>query len=151
MKTRPDVAKDIDAYIAAAPEHTRAILQKVRRAVAKAAPGAQEAIRYAIPTFTLQRNLVHFAGYDKHIGLYPVPRAARDEPKILAYASGKGTLRFPLSEPIPYTLISEVVRLLVKEHVSVRPASAALEGAPRKKASAKVGKKRKAAKKARAR
>jgi uncharacterized protein YdhG (YjbR/CyaY superfamily) len=70
MKTRPDVAKDIDAYIAAAPEHTRAILQKVRRAVAKAAPGAQEAIRYAIPTFTLQRNLVHFAGYDKHIGLY---------------------------------------------------------------------------------
>ena len=111
MKTK--VAANIDEYIAGFPEDVQKILQKIRTVIAKAAPDAKEAIKYAIPTFVQERNLVHFAAYKSHIGVYPAPRAL---PKNLAkYQTGKGTLQFPIDEPIPYEAIEKVVKLLVKE------------------------------------
>ena len=111
MKTK--VAANIDEYIAGFPEDVQKILEKIRAAIAKAVPKAEEAIKYAIPTFVLEKkNLVHFAGYKGHIGVYPAPHAL---PKDLAkYQTGKGTLQFPLDEPIPYEAIGKAVKLLVK-------------------------------------
>ncbi len=113
-----DVAapKTIDDYIAGFPPEVQEILRKVRQTVRDAAPDAQEAIRYRIPTFVLNGNLVHFAAFKKHIGFYPTPSGTERFKEALAgYAGAKGSVRFPLDEPIPYELIGEIVRFRVKE------------------------------------
>jgi uncharacterized protein YdhG (YjbR/CyaY superfamily) len=113
MKGKQSPPTTIDEYIAGFPTAVQDILQKIRTTIAKAVPGAHEAIKYQIPTFVLTKNLVHFAAYKSHIGVYPAPHAL---PKTLAkYQTGKGTLQFPLDEPIPYERIAKVVTLLVKE------------------------------------
>lgn len=107
----------IDAYIAGFPEAVQAILQKVRTTIRKAAPDAEEAMKYAIPTFTLNGNLVHFAAFKNHIGFYPAPSAIEKFRKELsAYEGAKGTVRFPLDEPIPYALIRDIVKFRVAEN-----------------------------------
>ncbi len=113
------VAANIDEYIAGFPPDVQKILRNIRMTIAKAAPGAEEAIKYAIPTFVLaKKSLVHFAAYKNHIGVYPAPHTL---PKQLAkYQTGKGTLQFPLDEPIPYDVIETVVKLLVKERAAKR-------------------------------
>ncbi len=113
-----DVAapRTIDDYIAGFPPEVQEILRKVRQTVRDAAPDAQEAIRYRIPTFVLNGNLVHFAAFKKHIGFYPTPSGTERFKEALAgYAGAKGSVRFPLDEPIPYELIGEIVRFRVKE------------------------------------
>jgi len=108
--------RDIDEYIAGFPSDVQTILQNVRATIRKAAPDAEEAIRYQIPTFTLNGNLIHFAAFKTHIGLYPAPSAVeafKDE--LSAYAGGKGTVRFPLDQPIPLGLIGRIVRFRVRE------------------------------------
>ena len=108
--------KNIDEYISGFPEATQKILKKIRSTIKKAAPEAEEAIKYSMPTFTLKGNLVYFAAFKNHIGLYPAPsgdNAINDE--LSLYKAAKGTLRFPLDKPIPYALISRVVKLRVKE------------------------------------
>lgn len=108
-------AKNMDDYIAGFPSDVQKILQKIRMTIKKAAPGAEETIKYGIPTFTLKGNLIHFAAYKNHIGLYPAPRGVEEFRNALArYQAGKGTLRFPLDEPIPYDLISRIVKHRVK-------------------------------------
>lgn len=109
--TRP--AETIDDYIAAFPTDVQALLQKVRRTIRKAAPDAQEAISYRIPTFKLNgRYLIYFAGFKKHIGVYPVDAGGAEFDNELArYASGKATLKFPLDQPIPFDLIAKVVKV----------------------------------------
>lgn len=113
-----DVAapRTIDDYIAGFPPEVQEILRKVRQTVRDAAPDAQEAIRYRIPTFVLNGNLVHFAAFKKHIGFYPTPSGTERFKEALAgYAGAKGSVRFPLDKPIPYELIGEIVRFRVKE------------------------------------
>ncbi|HUP62007.1 MAG TPA: DUF1801 domain-containing protein [Thermoanaerobaculia bacterium] len=106
----------IDEYIAGFPNDVQKILKKIRTTIRKAAPDAQETIRYAIPTFTLNGNLVHFAAYKHHIGFYPAPSGTKKFQKELApYKSGKGSIQFPLDEPIPCDLISEIVKFRVRE------------------------------------
>jgi uncharacterized protein YdhG (YjbR/CyaY superfamily) len=113
MKAGP---RNIDEYIAAFPKDVQEILQKIRMTIRKAAPDAQEAIKYQIPTFTLNGNLVHFAAYKNHIGFYPAPTAIEKFKKELSiYGSGKGTLKFPLDKPIPFDLITKIVKFRVKE------------------------------------
>ena len=109
--------EDIDAYIATKSPEIQAILQKVRLTIKKAAPNAKEAIRYGMPTFRLQGNLVHFAAFKKHIGFFPPVRSADANLKgeLENYAGPKGNLRFPLDEPMPYGLITKVVKCRVKE------------------------------------
>jgi uncharacterized protein YdhG (YjbR/CyaY superfamily) len=123
MKTNEAVTKDIDAYIASFPEDVRAILEKVRATIRKAAPGAEETISYRIPTFTLKGNLVHFAAFKNHIGFYPGPtgiEAFKDE--LSAYEGAKGSVRFPLDQPIPLGLISKIVKFRVKESLEAAKA-----------------------------
>lgn len=108
----------IDEYIAGYPPEVQAILKKVRSTIKSAAPDAVEAIKYQIPTFVLNGNLVSFAAYKQHIGLYPIPAGTQKFQKAIAvYRAAKSTLRFPLDEPIPYDLISQLVKYLVKERV----------------------------------
>ncbi len=106
----------IDEYIACFPADIQAILQNIRAVVKKAAPGAEEAIKYQMPTFTLHGNLIHFGAYKKHIGMYPVPAGDEKLGRDLApYAGDKGTMRFPLAAPIPYSLIGRIIKARVKQ------------------------------------
>ena len=108
-----------DEYIAGFPKETQKILKQIRATIKKAAPGAEETISYAIPAFTLKgRNLIYFAGYKNHIGLYPAPRGNEAFRKELSvYKGGKGTVQFPLDKPIPLTLITKIVKFKVKENL----------------------------------
>jgi uncharacterized protein YdhG (YjbR/CyaY superfamily) len=117
--------QDIDDYIAGFSIDVRKILEKVRTTIKKAAPEAQETISYAMPTFTLQGNLVHFAAFKKHIGFYPpVKGDAALKKKTAAYAGPKGNLQFPLDSPIPYALITEIVKRRVQENLERAKAKA---------------------------
>src|SRR3984957_3657593 len=111
--------ENIDEYIASFPPDVREILQNIRSTVSNAAPGAQEAISYKIPTFKLNGVLVHFAAFKKHIGFYPPVRGdAKLQKAISPYAGEKGNLQFPLDQPIPYDLIERIVKLRVKQSLS---------------------------------
>jgi uncharacterized protein YdhG (YjbR/CyaY superfamily) len=110
----------IDEYIAGFPDHVQVILQKIRATIREAAPEAEETISYKMPTFSLNgRYLIYFSAYKKHIGVYPVPTGnAKFLEEIAPYQAGKGTLRFPLDKPIPYELITKVVKLRVQENLA---------------------------------
>lgn len=109
-------APTIDAYIAAFPTAVQKILTRIRRIVQKAAPEAEERIAYRIPTFVLGKNLVHFAAFEKHIGFYPTPSAMEHfRSKLAGFKTAKGSVQFPLTEPIPYDLIKTIVEFRVKE------------------------------------
>ena len=112
--------RDIDEYIAGFPEEIQEILQKIRVTIKKAAPEAEEGISYKMPTFNLDGHyLIYFAAYKKHIGLYPVPTGDKKfKEEIAGYQTGKGTLQFPLDQPIPYALITRMVKLRIKENLA---------------------------------
>lgn len=119
MKTEQTEPQTIDEYIADFPEDVRKILEQVRMTIRKAAPEAQETIKYRMPTFTLHGNLVHFAGFKNHIGFYPVPTGIEAFKKELSvYKQGKGSIQFPLDQPIPYNLIGKIVKFRVKENLA---------------------------------
>lgn len=111
-------ARNIDEYIAAFPKDVQKKLEEMRATIRKAAPDAQEAISYAIPTFKQRGNLVHFAAFKNHIGFYPAPRGIEAFKKELArYEGGKGTIQFPLDEPLPLSLITKIVKFRVKDNL----------------------------------
>jgi uncharacterized protein YdhG (YjbR/CyaY superfamily) len=115
MKTSPTAPKDIDEYIAGFPKDVQEILQKIRTTIREAAPDAKEAIKYQIPTFTLNGNLVHFAAFKNHIGFYPTPNGIEEfKDELSAYEGAKGSVQFPLDKPIPLDLISRIVKFRVK-------------------------------------
>ena len=104
----------IDQYIASQPPDVGALLEKLRSTIWKAAPDAEETINYGIPTFTLHGNLVHFAAFKNHIGFYPAPTGMEAFKKDLApYKQGKGSVQFPLDQPMPLDLISKIVKFRV--------------------------------------
>ena len=116
MSEEPEALETIDEYIAGFPEEVQAILEKIRVVIRDAAPGAEETIKYGIPTVTLQSNLLSFAAYKKHIGLYPAPvGTAAFNQKLAAYKTAKATVRFPLDQPIPFDLVREIVKYRVKD------------------------------------
>ncbi len=117
MKAEQTTPDTIDEYIAGFPADVQAILEQIRQIISEVAPGAEEAIRYRIPTFRLGgRNLVHFAAFENHIGFYPTPSGIEAFKEQLAgYHSAKGSVQFPLAEPIPYDLIREIVTYRVQE------------------------------------
>lgn len=118
MKTDKTTAKTIDEFIANSPSEVQGILKRIRATVQKAAPGAEETINYGIPTFTLKGNLVHFAGFASHIGFYPTPAGIEKFKKELSpYETAKGSVKFPLDQPIPYDLIEKIVKFRVKENL----------------------------------
>jgi uncharacterized protein YdhG (YjbR/CyaY superfamily) len=118
MKSAQSQPRNIDEYIADFPPEIQSILQKIRSTISKAAPEAQEKISYQMPTFTLSGNLVHFAAFKKHIGLFPpVKGDEKLQADIAPYKGPKGNLQFPLDKPIPYALISRIVKCRVKEQL----------------------------------
>ncbi len=118
MRTNPTAPKTIDEYIAGFPNDVQEILEKIRTTIRKAAPDAEETIKYQMPTFTLKGNLVHFAAFKKHIGFYPTPTGTEKFQKELSvYQGAKGSVRFPLDKPIPFDLISKIVKFRVKENL----------------------------------
>ncbi|MEP7219508.1 MAG: DUF1801 domain-containing protein [Bacteroidota bacterium] len=115
MKTSQSAPKSIDEYNAGFPKEIRDILEEIRLTIRKAAPDAEETIKYQMPTFTLNGNLIHFAAFKKHIGMYPVPRDVekfRDE--LSACDGEKNTVRFPFDKPIPFDLIRRIIEFRVK-------------------------------------
>ena len=119
MMSSPSTVSSIDAYIAGFPPEIQAILQQIRATIHAAAPDAQETISYQMPTFTLHGNLVHFAAFKQHIGFYPTPSGTEHFQAALArYKGGKGSVQFPLDEPIPYDLITEIVKFRVEENLA---------------------------------
>jgi len=108
----------IDEYIADFPRDVQEILEKIRVTIRIAAPDAEETIKYRMPTFTLKGNLVYFAAFKKHIGFYPVPTGIEAfKSELSAYEGGKGSVKFPLDRPIPFDLISRIVKFRVKENL----------------------------------
>lgn len=118
MKPDQTAPKSIDAYIAGYPPDVQEILEKIRLTIRKAAPDAQETIKYRLPTFTLKGNLVHFGAFKKHIGFYPTSTGTDKFKKELSiYEGAKGSIRFPLDRPMPFALIRKIVKFRVKENL----------------------------------
>ena len=116
MKAGGRIPEDIDEYIADFPRDVQKLLKQVRAAIKRAAPDAEEAIKYRMPTFVLNGNLVHFAGYKNHIGFYPTPSAIEAFQKELSqYKWAKGSVQFPLDQPLPLKLIEKIVKFRVAE------------------------------------
>ena len=117
MKAKQRDYQSIDEYIQSFPRNVQKRLRELRRLVRDQAPQAEEKISYQMPTYFLRGNLVHFAAYEKHIGFYPTPSAIRAFRRELSrYKNAKGSVRFPLEEPLPKGLIRKMVRFRVKEN-----------------------------------
>jgi uncharacterized protein YdhG (YjbR/CyaY superfamily) len=117
--------KNIDDYISAFPKDIQVLLQQLRTTIKKAAPKAEETIKYAMPTFTYKGNLVYFAGCKSHIGFYPMPSSIiAFKKELAAYQTSKGAVQFPLDKPMPLGLITKMVKYRVKENVEKAKAKA---------------------------
>jgi len=111
-------ASNIDEYVAGFPKEVQAILEKLRATIRKAAPEANETINYAIPTFTLEGNLVHFAAFKNHIGFYPAPSGiAAFKKELSGYEGARGSVQFPMDTPLPLSLVTKIVKFRVKENL----------------------------------
>ncbi len=125
MNPEQTAAKNIDEYIAGFPEVVQEILEKVRKTIRDAAPDAEEAIKYQIPTFVFKGNLVHFAAYKNHIGFYPAPSGIEKfKDELSVWEISKGTVRFPLDKPIPFELIGRITKIRVQENLDRAAAKA---------------------------
>ncbi|HET9913707.1 MAG TPA: DUF1801 domain-containing protein [Anaerolineales bacterium] len=108
----------IDGYIDTFPEDVKRILNQLRQTIHEAAPEAEETISYQMPTFTLHGNLVHFAAFKNHIGFYPTPTGIEAFQQELApYKGAKGSVQFPIDQPLPLPLIRKIVKYRVKENL----------------------------------
>jgi uncharacterized protein YdhG (YjbR/CyaY superfamily) len=111
--------KTIDEYIGSFPKTVQDVLQRLRQTIRKAAPEANEKVSYQIPTLTLHGNLVHFAAFKNHIGFYPTPSAVEAFKKELSrYKVAKGSVQFPINQPLPLSLISKIVEFRVRENLA---------------------------------
>lgn len=125
MKGNTTPARTIDEYISKYPEEVQVILQRFRDTIKKAAPKAEETISYQMPAFKQDGMLVYFAGWKTHIGFYPVSSAIKEFSKELSKFDGsKGTVKFPIDKPVPYGLISRIVKFRVKENQAKAQAKA---------------------------
>lgn len=116
MKTMRKTYESIDEYIASYPPPIQRTLRQVRLTIRKVAPDAQEVMKYGIPTFVYHENLVHFGGFQKHLGFYPTPDGISEfADELASYESAKGSVQFPYDRPIPFDLITKIVRFRVKQ------------------------------------
>lgn len=109
--------ESVEQYISAYAPEVQEILQTLRKVIREAAPEAEEKISYQMPTFFLHKNLVHFAAFKNHIGFYPAPQGIEAFKEELAkYKGAKGSVQFPIHEPLPYELITRIVKFRVEEN-----------------------------------
>jgi uncharacterized protein YdhG (YjbR/CyaY superfamily) len=119
MEKREAKPETIDEYIAAFEGDIRARLERLRAAIAEAAPLASERISYRIPTFSLCGNLVHFAGFERHVGFYPGPSGIKKfANELSSYESAKGSVQFPHDRPLPLGLVRKIVRFRLEENLA---------------------------------
>lgn len=110
----------IEDYIATFPEDVQTVLRALRETIQSALPDAREAISYDIPTFTLHgRNVIHFAAWKHHVSVYPIPDSDPNLVReVAAYRASRGTVKFPLGEPVPYDLVGRLARGLAAERAN---------------------------------
>lgn len=117
--------ESIDAYIAEFPAEVQLLLKKMRTAIQKAAPKAEEAIKYGMPTFVQYGNLVHFAANKAHIGFYPSPSGISNfEKELKRFKTSKGAIQFPLDQPLPLDLVKQITVFRVAENKEKHEAKA---------------------------
>jgi uncharacterized protein YdhG (YjbR/CyaY superfamily) len=134
MKKAQSIPKDIDEYIDRFPRDVQEILENIRVTIKTAVPAAEEKISYQMPTFYLKGNVVHFAVWKKHIGFYPTPSGTEKFKKELsAFKGAKGSVQFPLDEPMPYALIGRIAQFRAKENLD-KAAAKPKKKAPRRSA-----------------
>lgn len=115
--TKRTIAKNVEEYIHTFPPATRNALQKIRKVITAAAPKAEEKISYGIAGYVYHGMLIYFAGFAKHVSVYPAPRTAvLFKKELAAYKGGKGTVQFPLDKPLPLDLIKRIVKYRMKEN-----------------------------------
>ncbi len=118
MKATSTKFKTVDEYLSALPANTKAILKEVRKTIRQAAPQAEELISYNMPAFRLNGMLVYYAAWKDHVGFYPVSSAIKAFQKELSdYKTSKGAIQFPIDRPIPFGLITKIVKFRVKENL----------------------------------
>ncbi|RFB14879.1 hypothetical protein DZB84_15730 [Bacillus sp. HNG] len=117
IKQQTIIPKSIDEYILQYPQEIQETLNTIRKVIKESAPNAQEKISYGMPTFVSNGNLVHFAAFKNHIGFYPTPSGINTfKQELSGYKTSKGAVQFPLGKPIPYELISKIVKFRVDEN-----------------------------------
>jgi uncharacterized protein YdhG (YjbR/CyaY superfamily) len=111
--------QSIDEYIAACPEDSQLYLHQIRKLIHSLAPNAKEKISYQMACFELNgKNLIHFAGWKKHVSLYPIPAGSEAfNRQVSKYVDGKGTVKFPLNKPLPMKLIERAIKYRLAEHL----------------------------------
>ncbi|MBW7453464.1 iron chaperone [Paenibacillus sepulcri] len=115
--------ESVDEYISTFPSEIQALLEALRKVIQEAAPDAKEKISYQMPTYAQHGNLVHFAAYKNHIGFYPAPSGiVAFKQELSKYKGAKGSIQFPLDEPLPYELISRIVQFRVAENIEAAAA-----------------------------
>ncbi|MGJ7913770.1 iron chaperone [Neobacillus sp. LXY-1] len=115
------IPKSIEEYILQFPQEIQEILKTLRKVIKESAPDAEEKISYRMPTFVLDGNLVHFAAFNNHIGFYPTPSGINTfKHELSGYKTSKGAVQFPIGKPIPYELISQIVKFRVDENKGKR-------------------------------
>jgi len=118
MESKKSGFTSIDEYIGTFPEDVQKMLEEVRATIKAAAPEAEEKISYQMPTFFLKGNLIHFAAFKNHIGLYPTPSGTEAFKRELSiYQGAKGSVRLPIDKPLPLKLISRIVKFRVVENL----------------------------------
>jgi uncharacterized protein YdhG (YjbR/CyaY superfamily) len=124
MKAGPSKKfKTVDEYLSVFPANTKALLKEMRKTIKQAAPEAEELISYNMPAFKLNGMLVYYAGYKAHIGFYPASSGISTfQKKLSAYEGSKGTVRFPLDQPLPVSLITEIVQFRAQENLKKQKA-----------------------------
>lgn len=117
MKKGPEAPKSVDAYIAGSPPDVRGVLRKMRAAIRKAAPEAEERISWGMPAYALDGMLTFFAAFEKHVSFFPGPSGINKfKTELAPFGTSKGTVRFPLGTRVPYGLIARIVKFRVKEN-----------------------------------
>ena len=119
MEKTKAIATTIDQYISEAPQEVQERLNNLRTVINAEVPDAEERIAYAMPTFSQNGNLVHFAYFKNHIGFFPAPSGIENfKDELAKYKTSKGTVQFPLNEEIPMDLVREIVRFRLKENLA---------------------------------
>lgn len=118
MERNKTTSESIDEYIFKFPPEIQEILKMLRKVIKESAPDAEEKISYQMPTFVFHGNLVHFAAHKNHIGFYPTPSGIDAfKHELSEYKGAKGSIQFPLEKPLPYELISKIVKFRVTENI----------------------------------
>ncbi len=121
MEETKQIYQTIDAYIAGYPTEVKEKLTALREFIMECVPEAKEKISWAMPTFDYHGNLIHFAAFKNHIGIYPGESGVSVfQDKLTEYKTSKGAIQIPLNKPMPYDLLKEIIMFRIKENIQIK-------------------------------